>query len=72
MDQFMVDVTDIPDVKLEDEVTLVGRQGDCVLSMEEVSNNAHSFNYELPCRVALRVPRLYYENGKLIKTVKYI
>ena len=72
MDQFMVDVTDIPDVKLEDEVILVGRQGDCVLSMEEVSNNAHSFNYELPCRVALRVPRLYYENGKLIKTVKYI
>lgn len=72
MDQFMVDVTDIPGVKLEDEVILVGRQGDCVLSMEEVSNNAHSFNYELPCRVALRVPRLYYENGKLIKTVKYI
>lgn len=72
MDQFMVDVTDIPNVKLEDEVILVGRQGDSVLSMEEVSNNAHSFNYELPCRVALRVPRLYYENGKLIKTVKYI
>lgn len=72
MDQFMVDVTDIPDVKLEDEVILVGRQGDCVLSMEEVSNNAHSFNYELPCRVALRVPRLYYQNGELIKTVKYI
>ena len=72
MDQFMVDVTDIPDVKLEDEVILVGRQGDSVLSMEEVSNNAHSFNYELPCRVALRVPRLYYKNGKLIKTVKYI
>lgn len=72
MDQFMVDVTDIPDVKLEDEVILVGSQGDCVLSMEEVSNNAHSFNYELPCRVALRVPRLYYQNGELIKTVKYI
>ena len=72
MDQFMVDVTDIPDVKLEDEVILVGRQGNSVLSMEEVSNNAHSFNYELPCRVALRVPRLYYKNGKLIKTVKYI
>ena len=72
MDQFMVDVTDITDVKLEDEVIFVGRQGDCVLSMEEVSNNAHSFNYELPCRVALRVPRLYYQNGELIKTVKYI
>ena len=72
MDQFMVDVTDIPNVKVEDEVTLVGTQGECTLSMEEVSNNAHSFNYELPCRVALRVPRLYYKNGELVKTVKYI
>ncbi|MCM1114231.1 MAG: alanine racemase [Clostridium sp.] len=72
MDQFMVDVTDIPDVKVEDEVTLIGRDGDAQLSMEEVSNNAHSFNYELPCRVALRVPRVYYRNGKEYNTVKYV
>lgn len=72
MDQFMIDVTDIPDVNVEDEVTLVGTDGDAVLTMEEVSNNAHSFNYELPCKIARRVPRVYYKNGRDIKTNNYI
>ena len=68
----MIDVTDIPDVKVEDEVTLVGTDGDAVLTMEEISNHAHSFNYELPCKIARRVPRVYYRNGKIVKTVKNI
>ena len=72
MDQFMVDVTDIPDVKMEDEVTLVGTDGDAVLTMEEVSELAHSFNYELPCRISRRVPRVYVKNGKVVKTVNYL
>lgn len=59
MDQIIVDVTDIPDVKVEDEVVLVGRQGDAVLTMEEVSEAAYSFNYELPCRISPRVHREY-------------
>lgn len=66
MDQFMVDVTDIPDVKVDDVVTLVGVDGDAVLTMEEVSDLAGSFNYELPCRITRRVPRTYYKNGKFI------
>ena len=66
MDQFMVDVTHIDNVSDETEVILVGAQGDKVLSMEEVANAAHSFNYELPCRIAHRVPRTYYLDGKLI------
>lgn len=68
MDQFMIDVTHIPDVKVGDEVTLVGNG----LTMEEVSNAAHSFNYELPCRIARRVPRIYIKNGKELKTVNYL
>ncbi len=66
MDQFMVDVTDIDGVTLEAPVVLVGKSGDKELTMEEVSNAAHSFNYELPCRIAARVPRTYYKNGELI------
>ena len=66
MDQFMVDVTDIENVAVETTVTLVGRDGDAVLTMEEVANAAHSFNYELPCRIAPRVPRTYYQNGELV------
>ncbi len=66
MDQFMVDVTGI-DCKPGDEVVLVGTQGGATLTMEEVSNAAHSFNYELPCRVNKRVPRVYFRDGKPIK-----
>lgn len=72
MDQFMVDITGIPGVKPEDEVTLVGGDGNAVLTMEEVSELAHSFNYELPCRVARRVPRVYIKDSKVIKTVNYL
>ena len=72
MDQFMVDVTDIDGVQVGTTVTLVGRAQDNELSMEEVSGLAHSFNYELPCRVARRVPRTYYKGGRLVDYTSYI
>ncbi|MFR5875579.1 MAG: alanine racemase [Eubacterium sp.] len=72
MDQFMVDVTDIDDVRVGTDVVLIGRQGDAVLSMEEVSESAYSFNYELPCRISRRVPRTYYKNGEFIKSTNYL
>ena len=59
MDFMMVDVTDICTVGEGDTVTLVGRDGEKVLSMEEVADEAHSFNYELPCRITRRVTRVY-------------
>ena len=72
MDQFMVNVTDIPDAQVGDCVTLVGTDGDACLSMEEVSNLSGSFNYELPCRISRRVPRVYIKNGEEYKTVEYV
>lgn len=72
MDQFMVDITNIPNVELETPVTLVGHDGDKFLSMEEVSEQAHSFNYELPCRISRRVTRMYVKDGKEIKSVNYL
>lgn len=72
MDQFMVDVTDVDGAELDSTVTLVGKDGDAEFSMEEVSNAAYSFNYELPCRVARRVPRTYYKDGKLVKATNYM
>lgn len=59
MDQMMVDVTDIPDVCVEDVVTLVGRDGENAISIEELGDLAGSFNYEMVCSVSERVPRLY-------------
>ena len=59
MDQFMVDVTDIPDVKIGDEVTLIGRDGDEVITMEEVGSLSGRFNYEFACDLGKRIPRVY-------------
>lgn len=71
MDQFMVDITEI-DAKVGDTVVLVGKSGSKELSMEEVSESAYSFNYELPCRVARRVPRTYYRDGKFLFSTNYM
>lgn len=71
MDQFMVDITGI-DAKVGDTVVLVGKSGIKELSMEEVSESAYSFNYELPCRVARRVPRTYYRDGKFLFSTNYM
>lgn len=59
MDQMMVDVTEIPDVKVEDVVILVGRDGNASISMEEIADPAMRFNYEMICSVGKRVPRIY-------------
>lgn len=64
MDQFMVDITDFADICQGDEVTLIGRDGDEWISVEEVSGLAGSFNYEFVCDVGSRVPRVYYKDGK--------
>lgn len=72
MDQFMIDVTDIENVNVGTKVTLIGREGDACLSMEEVSELAHSFNYELPCRISRRVDRVYIKDSKIVKKVNYL
>ena len=68
MDQFMVDVTDIPNVKAGDVVTLVGREGDECITVEELSAIDQSFNYEFVCDVGKRIPRVYYYEGNKIGT----
>lgn len=59
MDQFMVDVTEIPDVKLLDPVTLLGRDGEEQISMEDLGSLSGRFNYEFACDIGKRVPRHY-------------
>ncbi|MBP3938351.1 MAG: alanine racemase [Clostridia bacterium] len=72
MDQFMVDVTDIPDVMIGDNVTLVGKDGDDFISCEEIGEISGRFNYEFLCCITRRVPRVYMRNGKTRKIVDYL
>lgn len=72
MDQLMVDVTDIPDVKVGDQVTLVGKDGDEQITVEQIAEAAGSFNYEFVCSISRRVPRYYIQNGQIRHTVHYL
>ena len=59
MDQFMVDVSNIPEALENDEVTLIGWSGDSHISIEELGDLSGRFNYELACDLNPRIPRLY-------------
>lgn len=59
MDLCMVDVTDIPGVERGDLVTLIGKNGDCVISAEEVAQWADTISYEILAGISTRVPRNY-------------
>ena len=72
MDQLMVDVTDIPDVKLDDTVTLVGRDGSEEITVEQIAAAADSFNYEFVCGISRRVPRIYCQGGREVRSVHYL
>ena len=65
MDQFMVDVTDIPDVQSGDLVTLMGRDGEEFIGVEELSGLCGRFPYEFVCCVSHRVPRRYIHHGQV-------
>lgn len=59
MDQFMVDVTHIKGVSVEDEVVLFGKQQDAVIPVEEIAQSLGTINYEIVCMIGKRVPRIY-------------
>lgn len=67
MDQFMVDVTDIPEARELDEVILLGKSQDQQITMEELGELSGRFNYEFACCISKRVPRIYFKGGKAIE-----
>ena len=72
MDQMMVDVTHIPQTQPGDPVTLVGHDGDEVITVEQIAGEAGSFNYEFICGISRRVPRVYQQGGQQIRSVHYL
>ncbi len=66
MDQMMVDVTDIKDVKPLDEVTLIGTDGDETITLEQLGDMSGRFNYEFACLITSRVARYYVQNGEIV------
>lgn len=72
MDQLMLDVTSVPDVKEGDVVTVFGRDGDACITLDELASYNQTINYELACMISKRVPRIYYKGGKEVGELNYI
>lgn len=72
MDQCMIDVTGIEDVKVGDEVVLFGKQGDGFIHIDELAEKLDTINYEIVCMISKRVPRVYIKNGKIVDVLRYI
>ena len=66
MDQFVVDASGIPDVQQDDEVVLVGRQGQAQIRAEEVARLAGTINYEVTTSLLPRVARAYLRGGQVV------
>ena len=65
MDQLMADVSALPEVKVGDVVTLIGRDGAEEITADELAALEGSINYEVVCGLSKRVPRVYLKNGQV-------
>ena len=66
MDQFVVDISGIPCVKQDDEVVIIGRQGEDTIRAEEIARLAGTINYEVTTSLLPRVTRVYLRNGEMV------
>ncbi|MFA6807637.1 MAG: alanine racemase [Eubacteriales bacterium] len=61
MDQVMIDVTEIEDVSVGDEVTIIGKNGGDCITAEDMADYVGTISYEIICNISKRVPRIYVE-----------
>lgn len=67
MDQCMIDVTDIENIKTGDEVIILGGEGDLKFNADDMAEALGTINYEILCRIKSRIPRVYIKNKEVFK-----
>lgn len=72
MDQCMIDVTDIGDVKVGDEVVILGQDGNLKFDADDFANIMGTINYEIICMFKHRIPRVYTKNGEIVSVKNYV
>ncbi|UFH65518.1 alanine racemase [Clostridium cadaveris] len=72
MDQCMVDVTDIGQVKEGDEVILLGEQNGVKFDAEDMAEIIGTISYEVICMISKRVPRVYIRDREIVKVRNYV
>lgn len=68
MDQLMIDLTEVPEAREGAEVTLLGRDGEMEITMEELAESCGGFHYEIPCLIGKRVPRVFVKGEEIVGT----
>ena len=72
MDQCMIDVTDIGEVKVGDEVILLGEENELKFNADDMANLIGTINYDVLCMIKHRVPRVYKKNNEIIEIKNYL
>jgi len=72
MDQCMIDVTDVGDVKVGDKVILLGAEGNLKFNADNIAEIMGTINYEILCMLKYRVPRVYIKNGEVFNVRNYL
>lgn len=72
MDQLMVDVTEIKDVRIKDPVLIFGEDEYGSISLYDVADLSGTIVYDLLCGVSMRIPRIYYKDNKIFKIINYL
>ncbi|QGQ98444.1 alanine racemase [Paenibacillus psychroresistens] len=72
MDQCMINVSSVDGVQLEDEVVLLGRQGNSSITADELAVQLGTINYEITCMISHRVPRVYIRGGQVFHAVNLL
>ncbi len=72
MDQCMVDVSECEDVKVSDEVIIMGKTSDFNISADVIASKIDTISYEVLCMVSKRVPRVYTENNKVVRIKNFV
>lgn len=63
MDQTLVDVTGIPNVKMGTRVTLIGKNGGLVYTADDMARDLGTIGYEIICNITKRVQRFYVNSN---------
>ena len=72
MDQFMIDVTNIPDVKIGDEAILLGEKNGLKYNADDMAKKLDTINYEVTCMLKSRLPRVYIKDTHIINVKNHI
>lgn len=72
MDMCMVDVTDVPEAKVGDVVTVFGEDGGESISVDDLANQLGTISYEVLCGINKRIPRIYLDGENQTEILQYI